>query len=176
MISLFDSSIKNNQIQIGLVDVYIPTVSTVELTHMEFVKLVNEYSDMLLEINGHRNLYPYNPQYQANDTYNSILIKDIISKIDGNFEALKFQTKITSKSAKVVPPSEDNSLKLSYTIKYLKKVARLGEGASFGELSIFTSKPRAATIKAVRKTDLATLNKDQFTSILGKVEKAQKDK
>ena len=36
-----------------------------------------------------------------------------------------------------------------YVIKYLKKVVRLQEGGSFGELALLLSKPRSATIKAV---------------------------
>jgi len=64
----------------------------------------------------------------------------------------------------------------TYKIKYLKKIIRLSAGASFGELALIMAKPRAATVKAVVKTDLATLNKEQFTSIVGKVEEAQINK
>jgi len=58
-----------------------------------------------------------------------------------------------------------------YKIHYLKKVARLAEGASFGELALLTTKPRSSTIKAVTKVDMAILNKDQFKSIFAEVDK-----
>jgi CRP-like cAMP-binding protein len=64
----------------------------------------------------------------------------------------------------------------TYKIKYLKKVVRLAEGSSFGELALIMAKPRAATVKAVTVTDLAILNKEQFTNIVGKVEEAQINK
>lgn len=59
------------------------------------------------------------------------------------------------------------------------------EGSSFGELALLMSIPRAgtyfwciiiltiATIKASRDTALATLNKEQFVHIIGKVQEAQ---
>lgn len=63
-----------------------------------------------------------------------------------------------------------------YKIKYLKKVSKLQEGASFGELAMLMKQPRAATIKAVRKTLFATLTKEQFDGILFKVHQEQINK
>ena len=48
--------------------------------------------------------------------------------------------------------------------------------SSFGELALLMSLPRAATIKASRDTALATLNKEQFVNIVGKVQGAQINK
>ena len=56
------------------------------------------------------------------------------------------------------------------------KVARLKEGDSFGELALLTEKPRAATVVSVLNTELATLNKEQFRTIVGKVQEAQINK
>ena len=58
-------------------------------------------------------------------------------------------------------------------IKYLKKITTLKSGDSFGELALLISKPRSATIKASEDTDLATLNKEQFINIMGKVQEIQ---
>ena len=48
--------------------------------------------------------------------------------------------------------------------------------SSFGELSLVMSLPCAATMKASRDTALATLNKEQFVSIVGKVQETQINK
>ena len=55
----------------------------------------------------------------------------------------------------------------------MKKVVRLKAGDSFGELALLVSKPRSATVKAAEDTDLATLNKEQFINIMGKVQEIQ---
>lgn len=61
-------------------------------------------------------------------------------------------------------------------IKYLKKVISLKAGNSFGEISLLLSKPRTATVKAVWDCDLATLSKEKFIEIMGKVQEIQTHK
>lgn len=58
-------------------------------------------------------------------------------------------------------------------IKYLKKINQLRSGDSFGELALLVSRPRSATVKAAEDTDLATLDKEQFINIMGKVQEIQ---
>lgn len=50
-------------------------------------------------------------------------------------------------------------------------MSELHEGDSFGELALLNSKPRLATIKTVTPCTFAILNKDEYTSILGALEK-----
>jgi CRP-like cAMP-binding protein len=45
----------------------------------------------------------------------------------------------------------------------------LKEGDSFGELALVMKQPRSATVKAVRNTIFATLNKEKFDLILRKI-------
>ena len=71
---------------------------------------------------------------------------------------------------KLVDKSDDNDY---FLIKYLKKAAQLKTGNSFGELALLISNPRSATVKASEDTDLATLNKEQFIGIMGKVQEIQ---
>jgi acetyltransferase-like isoleucine patch superfamily enzyme len=71
----------------GMVDVYVPFETTVNLTNVEFTKLLNEYRDMLLEINEDSKFPEPNPQYSDHETIKKISIKDIVAKMDGNFNA-----------------------------------------------------------------------------------------
>jgi len=57
---------------------------------------------------------------------------------------------------------------VSYVIEYNTKVAELKDGAEFGELALINSKPRAASIRTITKTYLATLDKEVFNTILKK--------
>ena len=43
-----------------------------------------------------------------------------------------------------------------------KEVTRLGEGKSFGELSLISSKPRVATVKCLQNTHFAVLDHYDF--------------
>jgi CRP-like cAMP-binding protein len=62
-------------------------------------------------------------------------------------------------------------------IEELKEVAVLKEGDSFGELSLISDKPRAATIICKEFCVFATLNKTEFTRILSKeTEKSLEEK
>ena len=45
----------------------------------------------------------------------------------------------------------------------------LGVGASFGELALLEDKPRAATIICLENTKFATLEKEQFNKIMGRM-------
>ena len=75
-----------------------------------------------------------------------------------NFDRLKEEAKVF----------HDNS-GIKYKIRYLRKVSKLFDGASFGELALIESQPRSATIISVRNTHFAVLNKKQFNMILRKV-------
>lgn len=46
------------------------------------------------------------------------------------------------------------------------EVARLRQGSLFGEMSLMTGEPRAATVQAVSETELVVVNKDAFAVIL----------
>lgn len=51
-----------------------------------------------------------------------------------------------------------------------KKVASLGEGQFFGERALLKDEPRGATIRAVGKVGLLSLDRDQFVQLLGPLE------
>ncbi|CAI2385553.1 unnamed protein product [Moneuplotes crassus] len=58
--------------------------------------------------------------------------------------------------------------------KKLINVSELSPGASFGELALINSKPRAATIECMDSpTELMTLNKEDYNNILGAKQKAE---
>ena len=75
-----------------------------------------------------------------------------------------------------------SKLDIKFLTKYgqveeLKEVAVLKEGDSFGELSLISDKPRAATIICKEFCVFATLNKSDFTRILSKeTEKSLEEK
>lgn len=71
----------------GMVDVFVPSETTVNLTNIEFAKLLSEYNDMLLEINDDSKIPEPNPQYWDNESFNKISIKDLVARMDGNFSA-----------------------------------------------------------------------------------------
>ena len=52
-------------------------------------------------------------------------------------------------------------------------VARLKEGVGFGELALLNDAPRSATIRSVTDTHFATLEKEDFKLVLGKVLKVK---
>jgi CRP-like cAMP-binding protein len=64
--------------------------------------------------------------------------------------------------------ADDTGEKKNYTIHYFLEVAELPSGASFGELALMNSKPRAATIYCKAETHFATLCKADFQSIVQK--------
>ncbi|CAG9320385.1 unnamed protein product [Blepharisma stoltei] len=59
--------------------------------------------------------------------------------------------------------------KVEIELEQLQEVSVLHEGASFGELSLISERPRAASIQALEKSYLAVLNKGDFKKILGVV-------
>ena len=48
-------------------------------------------------------------------------------------------------------------------------VARLKEGMGFGELALMNDAPRSATIRSITDVHFATLEKEDFKLVLGKV-------
>lgn len=58
----------------------------------------------------------------------------------------------------------------------LTKVAVLGAGASFGELALINGQPRSASIYCEEDTHFATLSKEDYIRILGKLESRKLDK
>ena len=72
----------------GIVDVFCPCDTSVYLTIIEYNKLLSEYQDMLLTVNGENDIPEPNHQYQLHDAYHQISIKDIVNKLDGNITAV----------------------------------------------------------------------------------------
>lgn len=58
-------------------------------------------------------------------------------------------------------------------LQIFKEVAAMGEGKSFGELALMTSKPRAATIQCKKDSEFAVLEKNDYQSIVGNAMKRQ---
>lgn len=65
---------------------------------------------------------------------------------------------------------DDNTRIGKFKIRVLKSVATTKKGDAFGELSLLTNKPRAATIKAKTMTHCATLNRDDYEKIILPIE------
>lgn len=143
----------------GMVDIYVPFTATVNYTILEFTKLLQEYRDMLLEINEDATIPEPNLQYTGYENYKIIKIKDVIAKLDENQNVappqpqklIMISAKSTDRAFKTVRESLDtgrpSNIRRSsfihtktYKINYLKKVARLGVGASFGELALLKGK------------------------------------
>lgn len=57
-----------------------------------------------------------------------------------------------------------------FHIRVLKNITEVGNGSAFGELSLITNKPRAATIVAQIPTITATLNRDDYELIIRPLE------
>lgn len=64
---------------------------------------------------------------------------------------------------------EDGSVKVTRKEKdgTVKELATLGPGKCFGELALLENKPRYATVTAVEKCRLATLDATSFENLLG---------
>ena len=56
-------------------------------------------------------------------------------------------------------------------LKRYNDIATLGKGNSFGDLALTSSKPRMASIRCVEETHFAVLSKDDFSLVLGQIEK-----
>ncbi|CAI2381911.1 unnamed protein product [Moneuplotes crassus] len=172
----------------GMVDVFCPAECTAYLGVLEYNKLLEDYRDMVLSIDGSDEIPEPNQQYKEMEAYQKLSIKDIVHILEGT-APLKLRKEKDERRPSIFErrnsqqEDEENSkmfLKLEqgayksvkeYRIRYLKKVARVGEGASFVELALLTTKPRSSTIKAVTKTDMVTINKDQFKRVFSKVNK-----
>lgn len=100
-----------------------------------------------------------------------------------NITSANFQEKIAPLADKMkkkeffYPTSVSNLLDGKKTnpvkIWMFKEVAVLGEGKSFGELALETSKPRAATIQCKADTEFAILEKKDYQMIIGNTKKRQ---
>lgn len=142
-----------------MVDIYVPFTANVNFTTLEFTKLLEEYRDMLLEINDDPNIPEPNLQCIGYENYKIIKIKDLVARLDENQNTAPpppqkltmTNAKSTDRAFKVVRESLDTGRHPSqrrssfipiktYKIKYLKKVGRLGVGASFGELALLKGK------------------------------------
>ena len=55
-----------------------------------------------------------------------------------------------------------------------KKVATLTAGMYFGEISLLTTKPRQATVKAVGTLNVLALDRYTFTRVLGNLDEIMK--
>ena len=61
---------------------------------------------------------------------------------------------------------DDQTKTGKFHIRVLKNIAEVSNGSAFGELSLITNKPRAATIVAQIPTITATLNRDDYELII----------
>ena len=61
-------------------------------------------------------------------------------------------------------------LEMYQSLLWMVEVRKMVSGASFGELALINREPRAATIKAVTNCYFATLDKEDYTRILMKIE------
>ena len=59
----------------------------------------------------------------------------------------------------------------SITVNRFKEVARLSDGASFGELALLKNEGRAATVVCSKMTRFATLNRKDYVWTIGQEEK-----
>ena len=55
-------------------------------------------------------------------------------------------------------------------LEQMTKIATLGVGSSFGDLALINNKPRTATVICASKTQLATMNKENYEKILKKID------
>lgn len=70
---------------------------------------------------------------------------------------------------KLAVDSQDEEIKQIFFFDMLIDVVHLKNGVGFGELALLNDAPRSATIRAVTEVHLATLEKEDFKAILGKV-------
>lgn len=120
---------------------------------------------MILEVNGEHNFKIPDIQKHLKDEFDSLNINEIIQKLEDNSS----QFKSSNSSIKQMPYLERMKLS-SYKFRYLKKITKLYDGASFGELALLMDQPRSATIISTRNSHFATLNRRQFNDILRKVQ------
>jgi len=59
----------------------------------------------------------------------------------------------------------------SLTVNRFKEVARLSDGASFGELALLKNEGRAATVECSKLTRFATLHRKDYVWTIGQEEK-----
>lgn len=190
----------------GAVDVYVPVETKVELTLLELTRLITDYKEMVLEINGVTGFSTPVVLPTQKEAFEAIKLDKVLHKLIESKAIEEKKQEIFEKGASALATKQkfDIAVKLSqrlvflylglvmvpdmtrstnfyitrdlsytifyfyrkafileeklvnrtagedeYIIKYLKKVVRLQEGGSFGELALLLSKPRSATIKAV---------------------------
>lgn len=67
----------------GAVDVYVPYETNVSISYLEFIKLIHEYKDMILEVGGDKKFIVPPIPNSAIDLYNKIKLDQILMKLDG---------------------------------------------------------------------------------------------
>ncbi|CAI2368994.1 unnamed protein product [Moneuplotes crassus] len=177
----------------GTVAVYIPNFCNVKLNILEYYKLICDYSDMILLIDGKEKWELPDLPEQLVESARTMNLKRIVDKLDNiekphvhnthysntlfsrslknkrlNYKELASQMTL-SPGVKLTIDSSNLETE-NYTIKYLKKISELKSGDSFGDLSLIYNKPRLATIKTVTPAEFALLSKEQYDSTLKALE------
>ncbi|CAI2370917.1 unnamed protein product [Moneuplotes crassus] len=185
----------------GIVSVYVPNSCNVQLNIIEYYKLLSEYSDMILSIDGEETWNLPVISNHLKENAESMSLGRIVAKLDRNEKllvenpdlsqtplnkSLKNKSKaynfqnlaiMNNMNSKIKSTVEGKTLKIeNYNIKYLKKACELKEGDSFGDLSLIYNKPRLATIKTVTPVEFALLSKEQYDSTLKALEQQKIDK
>ena len=133
-------------------------------------------SSMIIEIDENTNFTIPKINEALIEQYNSIDILQLMERIDSSDKQRKEEKESNGFLRSNTALFDNEEVKVAqekkgtrYKIRYLRKVSKLFDGASFGELALIESQPRAATIISVRNTHFAVLNKKQFNMILRKV-------
>ena len=180
----------------GEVGIFVPNITEIHLNDFEYIKLINEYGDMILSINGDDKFeIPACPE-KVVEKASLIELDDIIYKMDDPEQDAMNSTKSANKNPTMSEYEAFTDLKnwanfenlseqetdllrtllntyKSYTFKYLKQISVLKAGTSFGELSLMSSKPRLATVRTLCPCEFATLNKAQFDETVGKIKQEE---
>lgn len=168
---------------------------------MEYYKLIRDYSDMLLLINGKEKWEVPDLPDKLKESARTMNLDRIVAKLDHieklHVHSAHYSHTLLSRTIRnknkglsykqlaaqvtlnpgVKTTIDASSLeKENYTIKYLKKISELKAGDSFGDLSLIYNKPRLATIKTVTPVEFALLSKEQYDSTLKALEQQKIDK
>lgn len=98
------------------------------------------------------------------DSVKKVLDGKLISEVQHAYDDLM----PSFECLKPEPGSEKSKFKY-LKINLILEVVQLGKGASFGELSLLEDKPRAATILCLENTRFATLDKEPFNKVIGRM-------
>ncbi|CAI2376816.1 unnamed protein product [Moneuplotes crassus] len=149
----------------GEVEVFIPVTVTTRLSDLEFIKLLNEKRDLILEINDEKEFDIPNIPKLSNNAYQRITLATVFQIMEDYNSVFSSGKNISG----IEQPSPKRASQPSYKIKYLKKVTTLKNGSSFGELALIMDQPRAASVITTKNCHFATLNRKQFNEILKRV-------